>query len=81
MKSILKILRDFFAAETTNYAHRERSIEIIAQEKGIDIDSIIAETETILENKGRVEAIENLRHRFHLPLAAAWRFVDKLDNR
>jgi hypothetical protein len=33
----------------------------------------------ILENKGRVEAIINLRKRFHVTTSAAWRFVDKLN--
>ena len=76
---ILKALSDFFKAEKIEYWHRDRSIEIIALEKGIDIDSIKQETKTILKNEGRVEAITKLRHRFHVPLSAAWRFVDNLD--
>ena len=76
---IFKAIVDFFRAEKIEYWHRDRSIEIIALEKEIDIDSIKDETKEILKNEGRVEAIKKLRQRFHVPLSAAWRFVDKLD--
>jgi len=76
---ILKPMLDFFKAEKTPYSHLNRSIEIIAREKGIDINSIRNDTKVILEKEGRVEAIHQLRKRFHVPLSAAWRFVDKLD--
>ena len=79
MIKILKAIADFFEAEKTEYWHRDRSIEIVAKEKGIDIDVLKEETKAMLEKEGRVEAIEKLRHRFHVPLSAAWRFVDKLD--
>jgi hypothetical protein len=79
MMSILKAILDFFKAEKTVYSHRNRTIEIIALEKGININSIKEDTKVILENKGRVEAIINLRKRFHVTTSAAWRFVDKLD--
>lgn len=76
---ILNAIVDFFRAEKTEYWHRNRTIEIVALEKGMDIDSIKEETIEILNKEGRVEAITKLRHRFHVPLSAAWRFVDKLD--
>lgn len=79
MMPILKPILDFFKAEKTTYSHRNRTIEIIALEKGIDIDSIKDDTKVILENEGRIEAVVNLRKRFHVTTAAAWRFVDKLD--
>lgn len=76
---IFKVIADFFKAEKTEYWHRDRSIEVVAHEKGIDIDSLKDETKVIIQNEGRVEAITKLRHRFHVPLSAAWRFVNKLD--
>ncbi len=76
---IVKPVLDFFKAEKTTYSHRNRTIEIIALEKGIDINSIKEDTKVILENQGSVEAIVKLRKRFHVTTAAAWRFVDKLD--
>ena len=79
MKAILTSIFDFFRAESTNYAHRNRTIEVIALEKNIDIDSIKNEVKAILESEGRIEAITVLRKRFHAPLAATWIFVDKLD--
>ena len=79
MTKILNTIVDFFKADKTEYWHRNRTIEIVALEKGIDIDSIKEETIEILNKEGRVEAIVKLRHRFHVPLSAAWRFVDKLD--
>ena len=79
MMPILKLILDFFKAEKTTYSHRNRTIEIIALEKGIDINSIKDDTKVILENEGRIEAVVKLRKRFHVTTAAAWRFVDKLD--
>lgn len=79
MIPILKPVINFFKTESTNYSHRNRTIEAVALEKNIDINSIKNETKTILENEGRVEAIIKLRRRFHVPLASAWIFVDKLD--
>ena len=79
MMKILKAIAHFFEAEKTEYWHRDRSIEIVAKEKGIDIDVLKEETKAMLEKEGRVETIAKLRHRFHVPLSAAWRFVDKLD--
>lgn len=76
---ILKSLLDFFSAKKTTYSHRNRTIEIIASEKGIDLDSIRAETKAILDNEGSVEAVVKLRKRFHVTDAAAWNFVEKLD--
>jgi len=78
---ILKSIIDFFIAEKTEYWHRDRSIEVIAFERGIDIEALSGETSEIIINKGRIEAIKNLRHQFHVPLSSAWRFVDKIDNR
>jgi len=77
---LLKAILDFFKADKTEYWHRDRSIEVIALENGLDIDTIKEETISSIKNKGRVEAITKLKHRFHIPLSAAWRFVDKLDN-
>lgn len=76
---LLKAITDFFKAEKTEYWHRDRSIEIVALEKGIDINSIKEEMKEIIIRKGRVEAISTLRHRFHVPLSAAWRFIDRLN--
>ena len=77
---ILKAIADFFKAEKIEYWHRDRSIEIVALEKGLDINSIKDEMKEIIKREGRVEAISKLRHRFHVPLSSAWRFVDKLDS-
>ena len=79
MMPIFKPILDFFKAEKTTYSHRNRTIEIIALEKGIDINSIKEEARAILESEGRVEAIVKIRKRFHVTLSAACRFVDKLD--
>jgi hypothetical protein len=79
MKSILKAILDFFKTEKAVYSHRNRTIEIIALEKGININLIKEDTKVILKNEGRVEAIIKLRKRFHVTTSAAWRFVDKLD--
>lgn len=69
----------FFYPKPSNYAHRNRSIEIIAKENNIDINSIKDETIKILISEGRVQAITYIRHRFHVPLSPAWVFVDLLD--
>jgi hypothetical protein len=75
---ILTAISDFFKAEKTEYWHRDRSIEIVASEQDIDINSLKQEMKEIIKHEGRVEAISKLRHRFHVPLSAAWRFIDKL---
>lgn len=77
---MLKAIADFFKAEKIEYWHRDRSIEIVALEKGIDIHALKEETKDLVEKVGRVEAITKLRKRFHVPLSVAWRFVDKLTN-
>ena len=79
MKPILKSIKHFFKAEKTVYAHRNRTIEIIAQEKNIDIDTIKDDARNILQNEGRIEAIVKLRKRFQVPLVTACIFVDRLD--
>jgi hypothetical protein len=79
MARILTAIKNFFKAETTTYSHRNRTVEMIASEKDIDINSIKNDTKAILENEGSVEAIIKLRRRFHVPLNTAWRFVHKLD--
>lgn len=79
MMKILKSILDFFKAQKTVYSHRNRTIEMIALEKDIDINSIKDDTKTILENEGSVEAVVKLRKRFHVTTSAAWRFVDKLE--
>lgn len=79
MKRILTAINNFFNAEYTTYSHRDRTVEIIALEKNIDINSIKNDTKAILEKEGSVEAISRLRKRFHVTLNAAWRFVDKLE--
>ena len=76
---IIKQILDFFNTKKTVYSHRNRTIEIIALEKSIDIDSIKDDTRAIIEKEGSVEAIVKLRKRFHVTSSAAWRFVDKLD--
>ena len=76
---ILKAIADFFKAEKVEYWHRDRSIEIVALEKELDINSIKEEMKEIVKREGRVEAISKLRHRFHVPLSSAWRFINKLD--
>lgn len=78
MISIFKSIVVFFKAEKSIYSHRNRTIEIVALEKGIDIDLLREETRAMVEKEGTVEAVVKLRRRFHLPLSAAWRFVDKL---
>ena len=53
MMKILKAIAHFFEAEKTEYWHRDRSIEIVAKEKGIDIDVLKEETKAMLEKEGR----------------------------
>lgn len=79
MIPILTSIVDFFKAKKTVYSHRNRTIEMIALEKGIDINSIKNETRAILQSEGKVEAVINLRKRFHVTSSAAWNFVDKLE--
>ena len=79
-KNILKAIIDFFRASKTEYWHRDRSIEVVAMEKGLDLKLLEKEVRNSLVNDGRVEAVSQLSHRFHIPLSAAWRFVDKLDS-
>ncbi len=79
MPRILTTIKNFFKAETTTYSHRNRTIEMIALEKNLDINSIKNDTKTIIENGGSVEAIVDLRKRFHVTLNAAWRFVDEIE--
>lgn len=79
MIPILTSIVDFFKAKKTVYSHRNRTIEMIALEKGIDIDSIKNETRANLQSEGKVEAVINLRKRFHVTSSAAWNFVDKLE--
>ena len=76
---MLKSIFKFFRAEKTVYSHRHRTIELIASEKNIDIQSIKNDIKVILENEGKVEAVIQLRKRFHIPLAAAWIFIEKLE--
>jgi hypothetical protein len=80
MMPIFKNVLDFFKAEKTVYSHRNRTIEMIALEKNIDINTIKNEFKAILKNEGRVEAVSKLRKRFHVTLSAAWIFVAKLDD-
>jgi len=77
---ILKSIKDFFNTEKVEYWHRDRSIEVVAVERKMDINIIAEETLKTIKNRGRIEAIKKLRHQFHVPLSAAWRFVNKLDN-
>jgi len=79
MPSILETILGFFRAEKTVYSHRNRTIEMIAREKGIDINSIEDETRVILETEGSVEATIRLRKRFNVPLVTAWIFVERLE--
>ena len=76
---MLKSFFNFFKAKKTVYSHRNRTIELIASEKNIDIQSIKNDIKVILENEGKVEAVIQLSKRFHIPLATAWVFVEKLE--
>lgn len=81
VKKTLKSIVDFFIAEKIEYWHRDRSIEVIALERNIDIKTLSAEISESIKNEGRIDAIKKLRNRFHVPLSSAWRFVNKLDNK
>ncbi|MDH5767331.1 MAG: hypothetical protein OEZ38_15050 [Gammaproteobacteria bacterium] len=82
IKHLLKSILAFFNADdNTSYAHRDRRIEIVAEEKGIDINALRQEVTGILEKQGRVAAISMIQKRFHVPLSFAWGFVDKLDKK
>ena len=67
---ILKPILDFFKPENTAYLHHNRTIEIIALEKVIDINAIKEDTKVIMENEGSVEAIVKLRKKFHVTTVA-----------
>lgn len=79
MIAIFTSIVDFFKAEKKTYSHRDRTIEIIALEKGIDIHLLKKEFKAVLAKEGKVEAIVILRRRFHVPLSCAWRFIEKLE--
>jgi len=78
MNPLFRYIVDFFNTDKNVYSHRHRTIEVIAVEKNMDIDAIKKETKTIIVSQGSVEAVIQLRKRFHVPLASAWIFVDKL---
>ena len=78
---ILKAIRNYLNDETTAYSHRNRTIEIVALEQGIDIDLLKQETKAMIASEGRIETIGNLKQRFRLPVSAVWRFVDKVDKK
>jgi len=77
--TLFKAISDFFKAEKVEYWHRDRSIEVVASEKGLNIDAVKAEFTAVMKNEGRVNAVTKLRQRFQVPLSSAWRFIDKLD--
>lgn len=79
MIPILSSVVDFFKAEKKTYSHRNRTIEIIALEKGLDIRLLKQEFKVVLAKEGKVEATVKLRRRFHVPLSCAWRFIEKLE--
>lgn len=76
---IIEAIREYFRTEKLEYWHRDRSIETVAKEKGMDVEVLKNEIRGVIKKEGRVEAITRLRHRFHVPLNAAWRFIDKID--
>ncbi len=76
---MLESIFKFFRAEKIVYSHRHRTIELSASEKNIDIHTIKNDIKAILESEGKIEAVIQLRKRFHVPLAAAWVFVEKLE--
>ena len=78
MIPVFRSIVAFFNPEKTVYSHRNRTIEMVASEKNIDINSIKNETRAIRENEGSVVAVIQLRKRFHVTSSAAWNFVDKL---
>lgn len=77
--NIFKVLAYFFSGEKTTYSHKNTAIEDLASDQGIDIEAVKDEVRKGLADEGRVETIELIRHRFHVPLATAWRFVNKID--
>lgn len=79
MASIITSILSFFNYEPTVYSHRNRTIEMMADDQGLDIESVKIETKTTLDEQGRVEAILEVRKRFNAPLSASWIFVDKLE--
>jgi len=79
LMKILKSIINFFVADKVEYWHRDRSIEVIAVERKMDINEIAKNTLETIKIDGRIQAIKNLRHQFHVPLSAAWRFVNKID--
>ena len=78
--SMIKRILALFRSDKTVYSHRNRSIEMVASEKGVDNDTLVREIKEIMRNEGSVEAIVSLRKRFHVTDAAAWNFVDKLSD-
>ena len=78
MRLSLKSLVSFFEAEKTVYSHRNRSIDVIALEKGMDIDIVKQAARVIMKSEGRPEAVIYIRKSFHVPLSTAWVFVDTL---
>jgi len=78
MNPLFRSIINFFNTDKNVYSHRHRTIEVVAVEKNMDIDAIKIETKTIITSQGSVEAVIHLRKRFHVPLASAWIFVDKL---
>ena len=78
MNPLFRSIVNFFNTDKNVYSHRHRTIELIAVEKNMDIDAIKKETKAIIVSQGSVEAVIQLRKRFHVPLASAWIFVDKL---
>ena len=75
---LLKSIIDFFSKDKTVYSHRNRSVEMVVEEKGLDIDQVMAETLAMIEKEGPVDTVIKLRKRFHITSAAAWVFVDQL---
>ena len=71
MLKILKIITDLFVAEKTEYWHRNRSIEIVALEKNVDINLLKAEFKKVVKDRGRVEAISMLRRHFRASFSCA----------
>ncbi len=77
--SLLRSIIDFFTKPKIEYWHRDRSIEIVAKEQGIDIDELKQRYRDMISKKGRVESVSALRKQFCVPLSSAWRFINQLD--
>jgi hypothetical protein len=75
---LLKHIVDFFTNDKTVYSHRNRTVEMVAQEKGLELERLRSETRDLMEKEGPVSAVIILRKRFHITTAAAWVFVDRL---